>query len=139
MYVALSAMTIWILGGIIPKIIELIDPGYEKTFCITVYWLGMISIIGLPQYWVWMTEEDISLIAPIESMVAFAVSIFAVVGVTLVTDKVFNAITLSTTAGMIYTICFWLFAILMMYVPQIFVYEPLRERFAEGISFLDGN
>lgn len=128
----LSSLTIYFLGGIIPKIINHIDPGLEKDFCITFYWLGIISIIGLPQYWVWFTDEDIDLIAPIKSLVAFSTSILAVVLVTLMTNKILASLTLSTTSGIIFTICFWLFAILVMYVPQIFVYEPLKERFADG-------
>ena len=130
-FAVMSSFSIYFLGGIIPKIIDLIDVGYEKTFCIAIYWICIFSMLVFPQYWVWFTEEDIDFISPLKSMVAFAISIFGIVGVTLVTDKIFNAITLSTTAGLIYTICFWLFALLIVYVPQIFVYEPIKESLRE--------
>lgn len=126
-YAVLSAFTIYFLGGILPKIINLLDSGYEKTYLIAIYWIAILSIIVLPQYWTWFTEEDVNLIAPVISMGTFAISILAVVTVTLVTTKIFNAITLSTTSGIIYTIVFWLFALLVIYVPQIFVYEPIKE------------
>lgn len=129
MFAVLSSMTIYFLGGVIPKIINLLEPGLEKTFLISFYWIGIISIIAVPQYWVWFTDEDIDLISPIKSLVAFAGSTLAVAGVTLITSKILNVLTLSSTSMLIYTICFWIFAILVMYVPQVFVYEPLKERF----------
>lgn len=107
-YLLLSSMVIYFLGGVIPKIINLLEAGYEKTFLIAFYWLGIASVIGLPQYFTWFTEDEVSLIAPIKSYIAFIVSIMAVAFISLITDKIFNVITLSSTAGMIYAIIFWL-------------------------------
>lgn len=130
-FIVISSFSIYFLGGIIPAIINLLSAGYERTYVVAMYWICILSMIIFPQYWVWFTEEDIDFISPLKSMVAFAISIFAIVGVTLITDRVFDAISYSsTTYGLIYTICFWLFAILVMYVPQVFVYEPLKENFA---------
>lgn len=129
LHLALGVMTIYFLGGLIPKIIDLLDVGYERTFCIIFYWIAILGIIALPQYWIWFTDEDIDLISVIKSLACFATSTLAVVGVTKAVQSIMGSITLSDTTGMIYSICFWLFAILIMYVPQVFVYEPLRERY----------
>lgn len=99
----------------------------ERNFLVAVYWIGMLVILALPQYFVWITNEDVELITPIKSIAVLGTSIAIIAGLSIISSRVTAIFELSSFSSTVYSICYWLAVLLLAYVPQHFVWNTDEE------------
>lgn len=126
-YIIVSGMVVWILGGVCGKFLNLIDWGAEKAVLTAFFWIGMFAIIVLPQYFAWFTEVDLKFITPILSIGILAGTIAGMVVLSLIKIRLLDTITLSDFSDTVFSFLYWIVIIGMLTVPQYLLYSEQIE------------
>jgi hypothetical protein len=126
-YLFLGAATVWILGGIVPKMINILDPSEEKTLLTAVYWIVLFAIFAIPQYITWYTELDLKITTPMIAVATMAGTTLAIVGLTVIKIRLLNTITLSDFSNTAFFFVYWMAMVLMLFVPQYLVYTKVEQ------------
>lgn len=123
LYLVISGLTLWVLGALTPKIINVMDDGAEKIVLTAILWISYFLIIATPQYFIFATNIEVSILFPIKSCLTLATATLGGVIFASVLNKFVAALPLSTWAENFFYFIYWILFILLLYVPQHLLYE----------------
>lgn len=124
-YLIIAGFIIYIMGSLVPRIINVLSTSTTKYFLISVYWITVFCIFAIPQYIVWFTDDDLPLYTPVISIGVLAFSTLCIVAISLATTRMLDNLTLSSFAENSFYMVYWMAVVGTLFVPQYFVYHPL--------------
>lgn len=124
LYFIVSFITVYILGSVTPRLIDMATSGSsEKIFLTAFYWIMIFAILIFPQFIAWFTDYDIHIITPIISIITCGVAVLVTIFGVKIINTMVGALSFSDFSLFIIHLCKWMGIVGGVLAPQYFVWK----------------